>query len=336
MKSFMQKFRTFAAENPNVFMFFALFIGCSIAFPTFLSVESISNLLRASSTPGLIAVGMTMVILCGDIDLSVGAVLALGGIVFAKLWETSVVLAVFASLGVGFLCGLFTGLLTVKAKIVAFIATLSTQYAYRGIVYIITNQKAITVKNPTVAFSWFGTGHVGPIPVQAVFFILAAIVASYILKYTAFGRSIYATGGNTEAARMMGIKTDKARILAFCISGMLSALAGVVTTSRLNAAQAVAGADIEMTVIAAIVLGSVLLTGGVGKIYGTFFGVLFIRLLSTTFNNIPAISSYWQNVITGVILLIVVFLQNYAALFRKGGFEKLKKRMFGERVARAR
>lgn len=315
MKKILLKLKHFSVNNPIIVMLLALYFGSSIFFPTFLSFETVGNLLRASSAAGLIAVGMSLVIICGDIDLSVGSVLALGGIVFAMLWKVSVPLAFFAALAVGVLCGLITGLLTVKAKIVAFIATLSTQYAYRGIVYVVTNQKAITVRDPSPAFSWFGTANIGPLPAQSIFFILAAIVLSVLLKSTAFGRSIYATGGNREAALMMGIKTDKTRIISFCISGGLSALAGIVTTSRLNAAQAIAGADIEMTAIASIVLGGILLSGGVGKVYGAFFGVLFIKLLTTTFNNIPSMSSYWQNVITGIILLVVVFIQNYSLIF---------------------
>lgn len=321
-KRMMKKIGSYFRSNAIIAMFLILFLLCGISFPNFLSLESIGNLLRSSSVNGLMAVGMMFVILCGDIDLSVGSVLALAGIVFVKLQETSLLLGLAAALVVGAACGAVTGFLTIKAGLPAFISTLSAQYAFRGLVYIVTNQKAVTVADPTAAFSWFGNGTVfGFLPVQAMMFLLIAVIGGIVQKYTVFGRSVYATGGNKEAALMMGVITDRTRMASFMICGVLSALAGVVTASRLGSAQAVAGEGLEMTVIAGIVLGGTLLRGGVGKMTGVFFGTLFIKLMTTAFNNIPVISSYWQNVITGVILLIIVFLQNYAieAFGRKAG-----------------
>lgn len=320
IKSIWKKIKGFFKANAIAAMFLILFLLCCVSFDNFLSVEAIANLLRSSSVNGLLAVGMMFVILCGDIDLSVGSVLALAGIVFVKVQETSVILGILAALIVGILCGLLTGFLTIKAGLPAFISSLSTQYAFRGLVYMVTNQKAVTVLEPGRAFSWLGNGSVlGFLPTQAFFFLVIALICGGILKYTIFGRSVYAAGGNTEAALMMGVKTDRTRISAFLICGGLSALAGVVTASRLGSAQAVAGEGAEMIVIAGIVLGGTLLRGGVGRMSGVVFGTLFIRLVTTAFNNIPGISSYWQNVITGILLLIVVFLQNY-------GMELLEKR----------
>lgn len=307
----------FLRSEPIAAIFLALFVGCCFAFPSFFTAESVANLFRSTSTTGIVAIGMTLVILCGDIDLSVGAVLALGGVVFATAGRVSVALGAVLCVLTGLACGLCTGLLTVKARLPAFIASLSTQYAVRGIVYIVTDQKAIHIKEPSAAFSWFGNGSIGVVPVPALVFLVLAVAAAWVLRYTGFGRNIYAAGGNTEAALMMGVKTDVTRIAAFVICGGLSAVAGIITTSRLGAAQAVAGADMEMTVIAAIVLGGTLLRGGVGKIAGTVFGALFIKLLITAFNNIPSISTYWQNVITGIFLLAVVFGQNYVAAGRR-------------------
>lgn len=320
VKSIWKRTNHFFRTNAIAAMFFILFVLCCISFDNFLSVEAIANLLRSSSVNGLLAVGMMFVILCGDIDLSVGSVLALAGIVFVKVQETSVPLGILAALLVGALCGLVTGFLTIKAGLPAFISSLSTQYAFRGLVYIVTNQKAVSVREPSQAFSWFGNGTIlGFLPTQAFFFLVIAISCGLLLKYTVFGRSIYATGGNTEAALMMGMKTDRTRMVAFIICGLLSALAGAITASRLGSAQAVAGEGAEMIVIAGIVLGGTLLRGGVGKMSGVVFGTMFIRLMTTAFNNIPGISSYWQNVTTGIFLLIVVFLQNY-------GMELLGKR----------
>lgn len=303
----------FCRENMIAALLAVLFLICTLSFETFLSVDAISSLMRGASATGLMALGMMLVILCGDIDLSVGSVLAIGGVVFVKLANLSVPLAVIAAVAAGVACGFCTALLTVKVNIPAFIASLSTQYAIRGIVYIVTEQKAISVENPSDAFSWLGNGMLlNLIPVQSCLFLLFAGILAYLLKYTAFCRSIYATGGNREAAHMLGVKTDKTRILAFVVCGAMSALAGMVTASRLGSAQAVAGEAQEMTVIAAIVLGGVLLRGGVGKVSGVVCGVFFIRLLTTLFNNIQQISTYWQNVITGILLLVVVFFQAIA------------------------
>lgn len=301
----------FIKNNPIILIFTLLFVVDGVVFPSFFTSESISNLFRATSSSGIIAIGMTFVIICSDIDLSVGAVLALSGVIFAKLINVSFPLACAASLLAGVFCGLITGLLTVKAKLPPFISSLSTQYAIRGIVYIVTNQKAIKVREAPEIFNFLGNGNIfGAIPVPAAIFVLLGIAAAFILARTTFGRSVYATGSSTEAATMMGVRTPRVRIAAFVISGAMSALAGMITTSRLSAAQAVAGQDIEMTVIASIVLGGVLLRGGVGKMYNVMFGALFIRLLIITFNNIPTISTYWQTVITGLCLLAVVVSQN--------------------------
>jgi ribose transport system permease protein len=253
---------------------------------------------------------MTFVILCGEIDLSVGSIQALSAVIIISMAHTSVLGGVCLTLLAGIVCGLFTATLVVKAKIPAFIASLSMQFALRGLVYIFTKERAIYLKNVPLMFAWFSQGElISVLTVPAIFFILAAFISSILLNKIPLGRSIYAVGGNQEAAKMMGIKTIKTKYIVFAISGSLSSLSGIIIASRLNAAQAITGEGLEMQVIAAVVLGGTLLRGGVGKISGSVFGALFLTLLSNCFNNIGNINFYWQNVITGILLLIVVVAQ---------------------------
>jgi ribose transport system permease protein len=305
-------------QNAIILIFFILFIICSFSFPTFLSIENLRNIIKTTSTMGIIAIGMTFVILCGEIDLSVGSIQALSAVIIVTMAHTSVLGGVVLSLLAGIVCGLFTALLIIKAKIPAFIASLSMQFALRGLVYIFTNERAIYLKNVPLIFAWFSQGQlIAILTVPAVFFILTALCSSIVLNYIPLGRSIYAVGGNQEAAKMMGIKTIKTKFIVFVISGGLSALSGIIIASRLNAAQSITGEGLEMQIIAAVVLGGTLLRGGVGRISGTVFGALFLTLLSNCFNNIGNLNFYWQNVITGILLLLVVVSQEIFSKNRK-------------------
>jgi ribose transport system permease protein len=309
-KAVLGKLTDWLKQNAIVVIFFILFLVCSLSFPTFLSIENIRNIIKTASTTGIIAIGMTVVILCGEIDLSVGSIQALSAVIIIAMAHTSVLGGVVLSLLAGIICGLFTATLIIKAKIPAFIASLAMQFALRGLVYIFTNERAIYLKNVPLIFAWFSQGQMLAIlTVPAIFFILTAVCSSIMLSYIPLGRSIYAVGGNHEAAKMMGIKTIRTKFIVFVISGGLSALSGIIIASRLNAAQSITGEGLEMQVIAAVVLGGTLLRGGVGKISGTVFGALFLTLLSNCFNNIGNLNFYWQNVITGILLLLVVVSQ---------------------------
>ena len=307
---------TILNENAIIIVFFVFVIVSLFMFETFFTIENLTNILRSASIQGIVAIGITFVIICGEIDLSVGSVVALGGVVTAKMilnGVQSVYLIILVAIFVGIICGVCNAMMVVKLKIPSFIATLSVQFATRGIVYIITNEIPINIKNPPLSFKWLSSGSILPIiSTPAMFFILICLFSSIVMKYTVLGRSFYALGGNSEAANMMGVRIDRDKSLAFIICGALSAFAGVILTARLNAAEATAGEGMEMKVIAAVVLGGTLLRGGVGKMWGTFFGMLFLTLLSTFFNNLGTVNSFWQNVITGILLLIVVLFQVFS------------------------
>jgi len=303
----------------------------------------IINLFTQSSIAGLVAIGMTCVILTGSIDLSVGSIVGISGIFAALLSTGNVLLVIIVCLVTGFAIGMLNGVLVTKMKIVPFIATLATMIGIRGVIFIITNNKSVSASDSTDVFQsiakWDMTGLndalLGPNPTQEasksvglltssleklplfIYFLIAVFLLMIVLKYTKFGRSIYAVGGNVEAAKMMGINTGRIIRSVYAISGVLSAIAGLVLCSRLRTGQHVAGDGWEMSAIAATVIGGTLMTGGKGTIGGTFFGVLIIELVKQIFIMQGNVNVWWQNIVTGLILLLVVMIQS-RTLMKKG------------------
>lgn len=296
-----------------VIIFIAMFIFASIVFAdkNFLSLLSINNLLKKACTDGgILALGMTFVMLIGYIDLSVGSTLALAGILAAMATYVNPVLAILVGMGVGLGCGLMNGVIVAKMKIPPFVATLATMLAIRGVVYLVTNKKGVTVENDffneIANFNIFG--------LSLSIFILAGllVLCIHIAKNTRFGLSLYAVGGNEEAAKMMGIKVDKVKIGAYAMCGLFAGIGGIMLTSRLGAAQAVAGDTWETTAIASAALGGIKLSGGEGEFLGTFFGILVVSIINTIFNYLGNINIWWQNIIMGLILLASVVAQSDA------------------------
>lgn len=275
----------------------------------FMSTTNIFNVLRQSSMIGLISVGMTCVILTAGIDLSVGSTVALTAVVAAMLTYKNQYLAMIIPIFVGLFVGLANGVIIAKLKIVPFIATLAVQMAVRGIAYIMTDIRSVSVAPDSNAFSWIGRGYAAGIPVPVIIFAVVAAVMIFVSKKTPYGRSLYAIGGNEDAARMMGIKVDRNKIGAYVLTGGLSALAGVILCSRLNAGQPVGGSGWEMDAVAAVAIGGTLLTGGVGSVEKTLAGVLIYGLIGNIINLQGNINTYVQKIIMGAIVLIVIIIQ---------------------------
>lgn len=292
--------------------FLLLFILASTMYEQFLSFLNISNILRQVSMIGLVAVGMTCVILVGGIDLSVGAILAVAGVLAAKLSGHNMLLAIVVPIAAAAVLGLINGIVVTKMKIVPFIATLAMMMFARGIAYISTGEVSVTVDKMSSGFIQLARGYVFGIPIPAVIFVCAIVAAGIASKYTGLGRYLFAVGGNEEASKMMGLNVDRIKITAYTISGMMAGFAGVMLTSRLGAGQPVAGDGWEMTAIAAVVIGGTLLTGGVGKFSGTLLGVLIIGTITNMFNMQGNINTWWQNVMMGALLLLVVVIQSQA------------------------
>ena len=300
----------------------ALVIVCifgAVRYYAFATPENVLNVLRQNSMLGLVALGMTFVILTGGIDLSVGALLAVAGVVAASMAPSGTVAAVAAGIGAAALLGLINGLLITKARIQPFIVTLAMLIAARGAALAITAEQSVRVDRAATGLTWLGRGEIGPVPVPVALFVLAYAVGWLVLRYTRFGRYVYAIGDNEEASRLMGLKVDRVLIGTYALSGALAGLAGVILAARLGAGQPVAGTGWELDAIAAVVVGGTLLTGGQGGAAATLIGVLFLGVIFNLFNLEGTISPWWQWVLRGGFLLGVILVQ--ARLQRRAGGE---------------
>ena len=287
----------------------ALVIVMSFLSDRFLSLPNMLNIFRQVSIMGIMAVGMTMVILSQGIDLSVGSLLALSGAVTAGFMagDGNMVLAILAGLAVGTGLGLFNGLMISKANLPDFIVTLAMMSIARGLVLVYTGGRPISGFDP--AFRIIGGGRVGMVPIPVIIFAVILVIGYLVLNKTTFGRYIYAVGGNKQAARLAGINTDGIKIKVYAISGFLSAVSGVILTSRLNSAQPTAGVAYELDVIAMVVLGGTSLTGGKGTVGGTLIGALIIGVLNNSL-NLLGVASFYQEVAKGLVILVAVLLDS--------------------------
>lgn len=279
----------------------------SIISPEFRTSGNFLSLLRQSSINGFIAFGMTFVILTGAIDLSVGSVLALSTALCAGMITSGVPAgaAMLASLLIGAFLGLISGVLVTRGRLQPFIATLITMTAYRGLTMIYTNGKPISRLGESMLLKSIGKGDVFGIPVPVILLILMFTFFWFLLTKTTFGRHIYATGSNWKAAELAGVNIRKTKMIAYVISGVMAALSGLILLSRLNSAQPTLGSGYELDAIASVALGGTSMSGGRGKIYGTFIGVLIIAVLNNSL-NILGVSSYYQDVIKGLVILTAV------------------------------
>lgn len=283
-----------------------LIIVVSILNSSFLDLSNLLNLLRQISINGF---GMTFIILTGGIDLSVGSILALSSAFIALMITSGVdpIIALIIGVLIGFVLGAVNGLLVTKGNMAPFIATLVTMTIFRGLTLVITDGNPITNLGDSYLFQLFGKGYFIGIPVPAVTMIIVFVILLIILQKTTFGRHTYAIGGNEVSAKISGIKVNNIKILIYGISGLMSALAGGILTSRLNSAQPTAGTSYELDAIAAVVLGGTSLTGGKGRIVGTLIGVLIIGVLNNGL-NLLGVSSFYQQVVKGVVILIAVLI----------------------------
>ncbi|MCG8471007.1 MAG: ribose ABC transporter permease [Desulfobacterales bacterium] len=283
----------------------------SLLNPNFFTLGNILNILRQTAVNAILAVGMTLVILTAGIDLSVGSILALSGAVGASLIaaEMPVFLSVTAALSVGALLGMISGVIIAKGKVQAFIATLVAMTLVRGLTLVYTDGRPISTGFTDVAdrFAFIGTGYLLGIPVPVWIMAITFAGAWYLLGHTRLGRYIYALGGNEEATRLSGINVDRIKITVYGICGFLSALAGLIVTSRLSSAQSTAGTGYELDAIAAVVVGGTSLMGGKGSVMGTLIGALIIGFLNNALNLLD-VSSYYQMIAKAVVILLAVLV----------------------------
>jgi ribose/xylose/arabinose/galactoside ABC-type transport system permease subunit len=271
---------------------------------SFFTLANFNNILSQIAIYGIVAFGMTIAIICGEFDLSCGALMGVVTILFTDFAkQTNAGLAVLVCFGFCILVGFINGFLVAKVKMSAFVATLATSIALKGFALNYTSGKPINNINNQI--NQFGNGSVLGIPIIVWFFIGTLVITMYILKFTKFGRGLYATGGNIEVARMAGINVSFYKIAIFVILGITTAVAGILMGARLSAGNALYGNDLSMTVVAAVVIGGTSLSGGKGSALKTLWGMLVIGVLFNAL-MILGVQANWQNVLKGAILIAVV------------------------------
>ncbi len=294
-------------ESLGLLIIYALLVVVlSLRSPYFLSVNNGFNILTAVATVGIIAVAMTMVIVSGGIDLSVGSVVALAGVTVAQLSHRMPIgAAVAVALFVGLFVGLFNGLAITRAGINPLIATLGSLSIARGLSFVFSG--GLTQSIDSVPFAFLGRGFVAGIPFQVVVMAVLFALAAWVMKSTVWGRSVYAVGGNALASRLSGLPVQRLQLSVYILSGLSAALGGIFLASQLGAGAPAAAAGIELSVIAAVILGGTSLSGGKGTIAGTLLGVLILGTLNNGL-TLLSVSSYYQEVARGVVLLLAVGL----------------------------
>jgi len=313
-----KRFKEYIRSYALFIIFIVLCVILAFASETFLKPNNIINVFRQISINGILALGMTFVIILGGIDISIGSVAAVSGVVASLVLDmngTLAIPAILAGILSGGVMGMIIGFLVAKMKIAPFIASLAMMTIARGLALVIAGGVPHSIYNET--FLAIGNGYLWPkltatsisFPISVLIFIVCIVIVATILYKTKFGRHVYAVGGNQEAARASGVKVDRVKFLTFVINGLLCGVAGIVLAARITSGQPAAAAGYELDAIAAVIIGGASLAGGAGKVGGTIIGALIIGVL----NNglvLLAVSSYYQQIIQGVIIAGAVILDS--------------------------
>lgn len=302
-------FRT--KESAVILMFVGLFLLTAIINPAFLTYAQLINLFRTISLSLLPAMGMVFVMTCASIDLSAGSVLAFSGMLCGYtmiMWGWHPVLSVLASLCMAVCVGTINGFLIARWSLTPMIVTLGMQYIIRGLVNVIT--KGVAISGFSQGFCSLGQGKIGLIPNSIIIATIIFCICLFVYNFTVFGRSVTATGGNRETARLAGINVTGYTVYAHIVCSLLAATAGILVTSRLGSAQANAGSTSDMYAIASAAVGGTSLAGGSGSIVGCLFGVGIMELITIALTLIK-VDVYWQRTVVGVIMIAAVFMDVY-------------------------
>lgn len=286
-----------------------IFIVFSLASPNFFQFDNIVGILLSTAVTGVLAIGVTFVIITSGIDLSVGTVMTFSAVmtgVFITSWKGPVILGVIVGILAGAVCGFINGLAISKMKLPPFIATLGMMMITKGLSLVISGTKPVYFTD-TPSFNQIAMANVLGIPMAVIIMFGVAVIASIVLTKTVFGRYNFALGSNEEAARLSGINVDGWKIAIYTVTGLFAGLAGVLMASRLNSAQPSLGFGYEMDAIAAAVVGGTSLSGGEGSILGTIIGA-FIMTVLTNGLRILSVPQEWQTVVSGVILMLAVYM----------------------------
>jgi len=315
----MKEIKAFFTKTPTGGIFFALILVCALfssMTSRFLTPTNISVILNQVSVNAILAFGVTFVIIAGGIDLSLGSLVAVCGVVVALLSqnnEYSLWLAIIGTLIAGIALGALNGIIVVLTKVPPFIVTLGTMTIGRGVALILSKGRPISDLNESLNF--LGNGDLLGIPIPILFLVLSYATCHILLTKTIFGRYVKAIGGNEMASYVAGVRVNRIKLYVYMISGLFAALAGILLTARINTGQPNAGLGFELDAIAAVIIGGTSTRGGKGTITGTLLGVLFIGVINNGLDLIN-VSAYWQQVIMGGIIILAVVLD--------GLYQKLK------------
>ena len=291
----------------SVLILLVICVFATILSPSFLSVTNLFNVFKQITVAGIVGCGMTFVILTGGIDLSVGSILGLSGVlasgVLASTGNTAVAVAV--SLTVGIACGAVNGFFVSVCGIPPFISTLGMMTLLHGVILVYTKGSPIPIKSD--AYKFFGKGSIAGIPVPVIILIIVFLLAHYILTQTSYGRSVYAVGGNREAARLSGIRVKTSEFLVYTLNGLMCGMAGLILTARLGSAQSTSGTGIEMDAIAAVILGGTSLSGGVGFVLPTVVGAMIMGIIDNIL-TLMNVNPHATNIVKGAVILIAVLV----------------------------
>ena len=322
----INRIKQFILQQNVVILF--LIMAVFFSFTTgnlFTNGENIINIARQVSFDIPLAIALTLVLIAGGIDLSVGSVLSMAAALTMGLQPYGTLLSVVAAMGFGLFIGTINGLLVTKGRIVPFIATLGTMTLVRGIMLTYTKQQPIPGKDE--AFTYWGAGSLGPVPVPFIVVLLICGLVFVFLKYTKVGRNLYAVGGNAEAAFLSGIDIFSNKLIAFALAGLLASISGILIASRLNSSTVHIGLDSGLWAIAAAIIGGASMTGGKGSVIGAFMGVLTLGILVNGM-NLLGVQTYYQIGIRAVILISVVTIDAISALNLR---KKLVMQSYGKR-----
>ena len=292
-----------------ILAFLLILVVGGLISPTFLSERNIFNVLRQTCVLGIVSVGMTFVILSGGIDLSVGMTLSFFSVVAALLYDGGqgypLPLVLLITLTLGAMVGAFNGTIIVWRGVAPFIVTLATMAIAGGAALTVSGGKPIG--GIVGSYAWLGTGFIGPVPVPVIVMLATFLLGALILRYTPYGREVYAVGGNEEAARLSGVAVNRVKLITYVASGMLAALGAIIFTARVTVGDPWAGRGLELDAIAAVVIGGTSLFGGVGSMWGTLLGALIISMINNLLNLLN-VSPYTQGIVKGSIILIAIAL----------------------------
>lgn len=290
---------------PLVIAYVVLIAFFAIKSPHFFTVKNFLNIALYAANVGILACTMTLMIVAGHMDLSIGSVIALAGVVMGKIMQAGhpMILAALACLGVGALTGVYNAILITRVKINAFITTLAGMEIFRGCAYLVTNGKAITLSGDFI--KQIGRGYTMGVPNAVIIMLVMIVLFILISKYTTFGRRIYVIGGSNQVAYLSGINVERTLTILFILNGLVCGLATMIYCSQLGSAMPSNASGMEFDVISAVILGGASLSGGKGSIAGALFGALLLGTLSNGMVMLN-IHTYWQQIISGVVLVVAV------------------------------